>query len=882
MAGRTGAGSGGGTGGPVAVALHRARAVWDASSTGPARARREVALAVLLCCGVAIATPLLLAAVTTTAGLRRGGASFPTVSAAIIAGGLIATYSLVAQARASRDPSLTWIACGVGTAMLGLALQLVRFPQLGASPGVDTAARQDFTLLTPVWHAVLALSALYAVRYGTAARRRTSWARLALVTAGVAVLLLVGYSQSLSALVTADGAYTVLLRVLLLPFVALSGYASWVWARSMDAPDRTRAWILVALLASTLDLAALVVADGPLGLAWWTSLTLRLLTFDGLALGLLAGFVSLLRHLDARAALELSRAQGEVRLATGQARSAEERLARLLDTSTALARAIGLAEVADVLLRRAMETTGATAGSLFAVDPDAEVLRLTSCVGYDELARRAAAELSLTAEVPAAACYHARRTLTWVGREDFEAAFPGSSRWPQLREARSLLFVPLAGGDGVQAVLGLWREEEEHFSAADRELVQAQAALGAQALERASLYERQRGIAEALQHSLLPDTLPTVDQLELAAVYLAGTAGVEVGGDWYDAIPIDDHRTALVIGDVMGKGVGAAARMGELRSAVRALVGVDPRPLRVVAGLDRVATGWPDDELVTMGYAVLDAEARTLTHTCVGHLPPLVLSPDGPTRLLEGATSPPLGLPGSTRTEECVRLSDGDVVLLYTDGLVEERTRSLGDRLAALRSAAGTALAVGDLTVGARQLVNALTPHDQRPDDVTLLAVRLATARPAALPHHPHLRARVDGPERLDLRLPAEPGSTPAARRAVAQLLAGAAVDPDVHDAAMLVVSELVTNAVLHARTPVRVTAVLGPTRLRLAVEDEVPRHPQVKDADEGDTGGRGMALVALSAVDWGVVDLPDGGKSVWCDLALDPDAPLLAPDPIL
>jgi len=274
---------------------------------------------------------------------------------------------------------------------------------------------------------------------------------------------------------------------------------------------------------------------------------------------------------------------------------------------------------------------------------------------------------------------------------------------------------------GRIGVLRLRRTEP--VLAEDRAFLQALAGQSAIALERARLYERERATAVALQQSLLPDRLPEVAGVELAAQFRPGSAEADVGGDWYDAFTLPDGRVVLVVGDVMGKGVGAAAGMGRLRSALRALAYADPGPGAVLQGLDRVftATEGPD-QIATLVYLLVDPVFRRAVVGGAGHLP-LVLIRDGcePELVDAGAGSTPLGWP-EQREQRTLELGPGDVLLGLTDGLVERRGSDLDEGLAKVLATVGEPAA--NLAALVERLSSELTVDTLGRDDATVLAVR--------------------------------------------------------------------------------------------------------------------------------------------------------------
>ncbi len=295
-------------------------------------------------------------------------------------------------------------------------------------------------------------------------------------------------------------------------------------------------------------------------------------------------------------------------------------------------------------------------------------------------------------------------------------------------------------------------------------------------------------IAGTLQRQLLPEQLPELESIAMAARYRPGERAAQVGGDWYDAIVLGEDRVGLAIGDVVGHGVRAATLMGELRAALRAYAVLDPQsPGAVLSHLNALAARTHGGEMVaTVLYMVIDPEGGAVRFASAGHLPPLVMDAAGETRFLEHSPAPPLGVGEHTRYESWeAELKRGSCVLLYTDGLVERRGEPLDVGLERLRSALSDGEA--DLeTLSTRVLARASSGATGPKDDTALLAVRLLD----------------ETAERLDVRLPAEPRSVALARRRIERWLAQTGDGSDDVFAIKLAVSEACANAVEHAYGP--------------------------------------------------------------------------------
>ncbi|MFI9331031.1 PP2C family protein-serine/threonine phosphatase [Kitasatospora sp. NPDC052868] len=243
---------------------------------------------------------------------------------------------------------------------------------------------------------------------------------------------------------------------------------------------------------------------------------------------------------------------------------------------------------------------------------------------------------------------------------------------------------------------------------------------------------RQREAAVTLQRSLLPQKLDQPADLRVAATYQPGGAEAAVGGDWYDVIAIDGGRTALVIGDVMGRGLRAAAVMGQLRTAVRAYARLDLPPHEVMRLLDGLAMEIDANQIATCTYAVWDPQRRTLTYASAGHLPMLLRCPDGTVLRSEEQNGPPLGTGGGVHVSHTLRLLPGTAGVLYTDGLVERRDEDIDQGLDLLaRTLAGP---VGDPEVVCSRLLRAMGVSSDHDDDVAVLAFQLPAADPEADP----------------------------------------------------------------------------------------------------------------------------------------------------
>ncbi|MGW6459192.1 ATP-binding SpoIIE family protein phosphatase [Streptomyces sp. NPDC055078] len=380
----------------------------------------------------------------------------------------------------------------------------------------------------------------------------------------------------------------------------------------------------------------------------------------------------------------------------------------------------------------------------------------------------------------------------------------------------------------------------------------------AEAAERLRASERrQRDTAVTLQRSLLPQELEQPDDLRVAATYQPGGTDAAVGGDWYDVITLGAGRTALVIGDVMGRGVRAAAVMGQLRTAVRAYARLDMPPHEVLQLLDGLAAEIDPSQIATCAYAVHDPNEAKLVYASAGHLPILVRDEDGTVRRAADPTGPPLGTGGWLHTSGTIALPPGSSAVLYTDGLVERRGEDIDDGVAALERALSGA--TGSPQVVCDRLLRSLGVTAEHDDDVAVLVVQhpTRTSGSAELFHN----------AALDLLGGIE--AAPRARAFASGVLASWRFSPELHDLGVLATSELVANSLQHGTPPMRLRLRRTDRRLIIEVTDGDEHLPRRRRAETEDEAGRGISIIATIASSWGSRRTPGGGKAVWCEFAL-------------
>ncbi|WP_371917024.1 SpoIIE family protein phosphatase [Streptomyces sp. IMTB 2501] len=417
------------------------------------------------------------------------------------------------------------------------------------------------------------------------------------------------------------------------------------------------------------------------------------------------------------------------------------------------------------------------------------------------------------------------------------------------------ILAPLRGRRRViGAALFLRRPERLAFEADDL-LVAAQLAThSALGIDKAVLYGREAYIADELQRTMLPETLPRPTGVRLASRYLPAAETARVGGDWYDAIPLPGSRVALVVGDVMGHSMTSAAIMGQLRTTAQTLAGLDLPPQEVLHHLDEQAQRLGTDRMATCLYAVYDPVTHRITIANAGHPPPVLLHLGGRAEVLRVPPGAPIGVGGVDFEAVELDAPAGATLLLYTDGLVESRLRDVWTGIEQLREKlAATAQLTGPdhpppLEALCDEVLDMLGPGD-RDDDIALLA------------------ARFDGIAPSDVafwRLEPEETAPGQARRLARRALARWDLE-DLSDSVELLVSEVVTNAVRYASRPVTLR-LLRTDVLRCEVGDDVPQLPRLRQARATDEGGRGLYLVNRLARRWGATRLSTG-KVVWFEL---------------
>ncbi|MFE3072642.1 SpoIIE family protein phosphatase [Streptomyces sp. NPDC059247] len=418
------------------------------------------------------------------------------------------------------------------------------------------------------------------------------------------------------------------------------------------------------------------------------------------------------------------------------------------------------------------------------------------------------------------------------------------------------VLAPLRGRRRViGAAVFMRRAERAGFEPNDL-LVAAQLATHtALGIDKAVLYGREAYIADELQRTMLPDSLPQPTGVKLASRYLPAAETARVGGDWYDAIPLPGSRVALVVGDVMGHSMTSSAIMGQLRTTAQTLAGLDLPPQEVLHHLDEQAQRLGENRMATCMYAVYDPVSHRITVANAGHPPPILLHLGGRAEVLRVPPGAPIGVGGVDFEAVELDAPAGATLLLYTDGLVESRLRDVWTGIEQLRERlAATAQLTGPdhsppLEALCDDILDMLGPGD-RDDDIALLA------------------ARFDGIAPSDVAywfLEPEDAAPGRARRLARRALTRWGLE-ELTDSVELLISEVVTNAVRYAERPVTLR-LLRTDVLRCEVGDDSPQLPRQRRARDTDEGGRGLFLVNRLARRWGATRL-SSGKVVWFELA--------------
>lgn len=437
--------------------------------------------------------------------------------------------------------------------------------------------------------------------------------------------------------------------------------------------------------------------------------------------------------------------------------------------------------------------------------------------------------------------------VTFSVDADIAAVLDSSSRHDLV--GCSLLVVPLSvRGRKLGSAVVARHPGSPGFSEVDILTVRQLAAQTSLGVDNGYLYRARSRVGDWLQRSMLPQLPERLSSVDIAYRYVSSSHTAQVGGDWFDAIPLPGNRVALVVGDVMGHGVRSAAVMGQFRTAMQTLAAMDLPPDHVLRHLDDLAHQLGDSYLATCLYAVYDPVIHRCTIASAGHVPPVLLRQDGTTEILRTPTGAPIGLGGVAFESFEFTVADGDVLVLCTDGLVETRTRDVESGLEVLRSHLTDPQR--PVEEQCRTLLQALSTPDQE-DDVALLVARLRG---------------IPSGDFAQWMLQPRPTTPGLARRLLRTTLAEWGLE-EMTDLVELLATEVITNAVRYASRPIDLR-LLRTDILLCEVTDDDQHRPVLRQASATDENGRGLQLVSHLSRRWGA-SAKTTGKVVWFELDL-------------
>ncbi|MEU9450347.1 SpoIIE family protein phosphatase [Streptomyces sp. NPDC048277] len=539
------------------------------------------------------------------------------------------------------------------------------------------------------------------------------------------------------------------------------------------------------------------------------------------------------------------------------ARAAAERSARIAELTTALAKAMTSHDVVEAVAQRVLPPFGASGLAVLAVEGGRT--DVVGAVGYPRAFLDTLDGLQVTASDPVGEAAGTGAPLFIASAEEYAEHYPRLAHRPRLAGKQAWAFLPLTVSGRTFAVCSVAFDRPRRLTYEEQTLLTAISALVAHALERARLYDAEHTRSQELQRGLLPQRLPETPACTAAARFLPAGQGMDVGGDWYDVIPLSADRVALVIGDVMGHGLSEAATMGRLRTAVKTLADLELPPDEVMGHLNDIVGGLGEDSYATCLYALYDSTTRICCIARAGHPPPAVVQPDGTVYFPELSPDPPLGAAEPPFETVELELPDESLLVLYTDGLVESPSREIDKGMAELEQLLRTADrgSLGRLcdTVTTGLLADG---RFRAHDDAALLVARV----------HALAADRI-----ASWQLSEDPRAAGQARDRVREQLSAWGLD-DLTTTTELIVSELIGNVVRHAKGPVNLR-LLRSAGLICEVSDGSLTTPRMRRASETDEGGRGLQLVAALSQRWGT-RYTAVGKCIWTEQALNGFADVL------
>ncbi|UXY21907.1 SpoIIE family protein phosphatase [Streptomyces cynarae] len=535
-----------------------------------------------------------------------------------------------------------------------------------------------------------------------------------------------------------------------------------------------------------------------------------------------------------------------------------EQTVRMGKLTSALAEALTSREVVQAFAAHVLPPFGADGLIFWALEGGRQ--RVVGSAGYTQEFLDLLDGIPV-ADYPVATDVLGNRTPRFIeSAADYCGRYPALAHIPSAAKKNAWAFLPMiASGRSIGMCLVSFAQPRS-FSDEERTLLTALSGLAGQSLGRARLYDVEHARAQGLQRGLLPRTLPRLPAARAAARYLPAGRGEQVGGDWYDVIPLSADRVAMVIGDVMGHGIPEAATMGQLRTAVRTLADLDIPPDELLSRLNDLVSDLGEDCYATCLYAVFDPITRMCSFSLAGHPPPVIVHPDGTVHRPDLAADPPLGAAEPPFETHQLLLPEESLLVLCTDGLVETATQGVDRGLARLQQ------------ILAQHAVHIFTARNEV-DDVHHLDDLCDAVVSALLPDHgrtnddaalliAHTRA-IDAGDVASCVLPDDPRAAGEAREFVRRQLAAWGLD-DLAITTELLASELIGNVIRHAKGPIRLR-LLRSSSLTCEVYDSSLSTPRIRHAAYTDEGGRGLQLVAALSRRWGARYLRDG-KCIWTE----------------
>ncbi|CAM5718574.1 MULTISPECIES: ATP-binding SpoIIE family protein phosphatase [Streptomyces] len=548
-------------------------------------------------------------------------------------------------------------------------------------------------------------------------------------------------------------------------------------------------------------------------------------------------------------------------------RTVADQVMRMGELTSALAKALTVQDVIKAVADRMLPPFGAT--GLICQLIENEQLRMVGSVGYPEEFLKIVRTVPVSKMSALVEVLSSGSPIFLSTPQEYAEHHPDAVSYLYRSGKQAWAFLPLIASDQQIGYCVVSFSAPRHFSEKDRSLLIALSGLVAQALERARLYDAEHTRAQELQRGLLPRRLPVVPAVSAAARYLPAAEGGQVGGDWYDLVPLSGERVALVIGDVMGHGLSEAVTMGRLRTAVRTLADLELPPDELLAHLNDLVSDLGDDFYATCLYAVYDPTTNLCTFANAGHPPLAVVQPNGTNQFLDVSADPPLGAAIPPFETHTVHVPDDSLLVLYTDGLIECSTDDIDDGMACLAEALtcaavspsaqpGPAMAASitttlrDLDRLCDAIVSTLLPEQaEAPDDAALLIARVQSLPPDKV---------------ASWTLPDGPIAAGEARHRVTHQLSAWNLDA-LSMTTELLASELVGNVVRHAKGPMTLRLLHGRT-LICEVSDSSLTTPRIRRAADTDEGGRGLQLVAALSQRWGT-RFTATGKCIWTEQTL-------------